>query len=48
MPIQIDNVPPPILLATTTDEILKLKKLFDDGVLTDSEFTQAKSKLLNS
>lgn len=30
-----------------TDELIKLKKLLDDGVITQEEFTKAKKKLLN-
>ena len=30
-----------------TDEIIKLKKLLDEGVITQEEFTKAKKKLLN-
>ena len=30
-----------------TEELLELKQLYDDGVLTKEEFTKAKEKLLN-
>ena len=30
-----------------TEEIIKLKKLLDEGIITQEEFTKAKKKLLN-
>lgn len=33
---------------STADELIKLKKLKDDGVLTDAEFEQQKKKLLSN
>ena len=30
-----------------TDELMQLKKLLDEGVITQEEFTKAKKKLLN-
>ena len=33
---------------TLADEIAKLKKLHDDGVLTDEEFKEAKQKAISS
>ena len=30
-----------------TDELLKLKKLLDEGVLSDAEFQEMKSKILS-
>jgi hypothetical protein len=33
-------------IGTTSDEILKLKDMFDKGILSETEFAQAKQKLL--
>ena len=31
-----------------TDEIIKLKKLYDDGILTKEEFEKSKNKIIDS
>ncbi len=33
--------------SSISDELMKLKKLKDDGIITDEEFNKAKSKLIN-
>jgi len=44
--IEKNNATPPPNISVS-DEITKLKKLFDDGVLTQEEFDSRKKKLLD-
>ena len=44
-PAEVEN-PKPVAVASTTDELIKLKSLLDSGVLTQEEFDEQKKRVL--
>ncbi|MBN9297338.1 MAG: SHOCT domain-containing protein [Filimonas sp.] len=47
VPNEFKKTTPTTTSGSTADELIKLKKLLDDGVITKEEFEKQKSKLLN-